>query len=512
MWAGNFDKPQIYWLDGPVGTGKSTIAKTIAGRLFADGRLGASFFCSRDFEDRRNLRLIFPTLAAQLARKYPKFRSIFTEIMRSNPHIIYQSLYRQMEMLIVRPLDKSDISTVIVIDALDECEDEGSTSAILFVLGRLVSKVPKVKFFLTGRPEPSISAGFRLPLPAKMADTFVLHKVEPDHADNDVRLFFKTSFLDLADRWQGLDNWPREEQLDRLCGRAAGSFIFAAAIVKFINDNPNKRDPRKRLDILLKSQRRVGHLEENSLESLYALILQEAFSDIRPEHDEKTRSVLGAIVLAANPISPSVIAALLGFNTEDILPFLASINPLLILQEDVSHPVRPFHESFLDFVTDPIRCANTRFHVSPPDHHLELLVGCLDIMNRTLKKNMCKLPEAAANLDISDLKERTEKYLDPALRYACTSWHTHLVGAVTIPARAPTITPTLRQFLGTKFLFWLEVLSVLGAVRTAVEALQVIVGWLGVRPVSVFDVLAQFAQTGFRSHQRSTSPTTVYVS
>ena len=63
LWIRDFDKPPVYWLNGLAGTGKSTIAQTIAERTFADGRLGASFFCSRDFEDRRNLQSIFPTLA-----------------------------------------------------------------------------------------------------------------------------------------------------------------------------------------------------------------------------------------------------------------------------------------------------------------------------------------------------------------------------------------------------------------------------------------------------------------
>jgi len=93
---------------------------------------------------------------------------------------------------------------------------------------------------------------------------------------------------------------------------------------------------------------------------------------------------------------------------------------------------------------------------------------------------MCDLPDAAANSDVSDLKERTEKCIDPALRYACLSWHVHLVDADTTPTRAPGITPTLRRFLEKKFLCWLEVLSVLGAVRNAVDALQVITDWLEV--------------------------------
>ena len=72
-WSRVFEKPPVYWLNGLAGTGKSTIAQTIAERLTADNQLGASFFCSRDFEDKSNLHSIFPTLAVQLARRYTKF-------------------------------------------------------------------------------------------------------------------------------------------------------------------------------------------------------------------------------------------------------------------------------------------------------------------------------------------------------------------------------------------------------------------------------------------------------
>jgi hypothetical protein len=473
----DFDKSPVYWLNGLAGTGKSTIAKTVAERLFTDGLLGASFFCSRDFKDRRNLQLIFPTLATQLARKYAEIRLILVPLIQSDPGIAYESLYNQMKKLITKPLNESDISTVIVIDALDECEDEEPASVILSILGRLVSEVPKVKFFLTGRPEPRISKGFRLPLLAKITDVFVLHQVEPNQVNSDIQLFFKNSFLELASHRCGLDSWPTEEQLDKLCVRAAGLFVYAAATVGFISHY--RRNPRKQLELLLCSQK-IGDHEGKTLDSLYTSILQEAFSDDKPEDDAKTRSVLGAIILAMNPLSPSSIATLLGSDPEDIPPLLSSVSSLLILPEDPNHPVRPFHKSFPDFITDPTRCTNQRFHISPPDHHAQLLICCLNLMNQTLEKNMCKLPDAVANLDVSDLKERSEKYISPALRYACVSGHMHFMGVHTILAQAPTIVPILHQFLEKKFLFWLEVLSIVDAARNAVDALQAAMDWLEV--------------------------------
>jgi len=472
FWARDFSRSPIYWLNGLAGTGKSTIAQTIAERIFADGQLGGSFFCSRDYEDRRNLQLIFPTLAVQLARKYPEFRSAFVPLVESNPGIAYESLYNQMDKLIVGPLVESAVSTVIVIDALDECKDEEPDSAILSVLGRFVSELPGVKFFVTGRPEPRIREGFRLPLLVEATDVFVLHNVEPSLVNNDIQLFLEQSFLDIAHR-RGLGSWPATEQLDILCQRSGGLFVYAMAIVKFIDHRNNP--PKERLNHLLQFPESTTYegrtkLKENStLDLLYMSILQEGFGDDDPENDPKIRSVLGAMVLAANPISPSTIEALLGLSTGSAFFQLSSAHSLLIL-EDSNHVVQPFHKSFPDFITDQSRCTNQRFCISPPDCHMELLIGCLKLMNNKLEKNMCQLPETVVNSEVDDLLDRRDKYIGHDLQYACQSWHKHFVNATHIPE----IISALAHFLEKKFLFWLEVLSVLGTARNAVDALELV--------------------------------------
>jgi len=109
-----------------------------------------------------------------------------------------------MEKLIVEPLRSADISTVIVIDALDECKNEEPSSAILSVLGRLVERIPRVKFFITGRPESRIRTGFRLPILVESTEVFVLHDVDPLLINNDIRLFLKYELSELAERrWLG---------------------------------------------------------------------------------------------------------------------------------------------------------------------------------------------------------------------------------------------------------------------------------------------------------------------
>jgi len=388
-----------------------------------------------------------------------------------------------MEKLIVRPLVKSNISTVIVIDALDECKDEEPASVILSVLGQFVSKIPKAKIFVTGRPEPRIRNGFRLPLLEKVTDVFILHEVKSIQVNSDIRLFLRHRFAELADHQRGLDGWPTKEQLDLLCERAAGLFVYAVATVRFIDHKNNS--PKRQLNRLLGSpessafEGMTKFTANATLDSLYTSILQEAFGDGYPQDDPKVRSVLGAVVLAANPLSPSAIATLLGFDIEEVSPVLSSAHSLLILHKDNNHPVRPFHKSFPDFIVDPARYANTRFRVYPPDQHTELLIGCLGVMNRSLERNMCKLPDGAINSEVDNLKERTKEYIHQALEYACRSWHKHLVD--TTSAHRLEITSALHRFLEGKFIFWLEVLSVLDAAREVVNALEAAARWLDVR-------------------------------
>ena len=479
-WSKDYNMSPVYWLNGLAGTGKSTIAQTIAERVFADGRLGTSFFCSRDFKDRRDLRYIFPTLAFQLAHKYPKFRSFLIPLLQSNPDIVHESLYNQMESLLVRPLSSSDISTVIIIDALDECLDRDPQSAILSVMGRLVEGIPDVKFLITGRPEPRIQSGFRLELLRPLTDVFVLHEVEPLIVDADIRLFLEHGLSELAKR-RGIeqDGWPTDQQIDLLCKRAGGLFVYAVATLGFLDHAFTP--PSKQLDIITKSPETTAHegnVEVRSsatLDSLYISSFQSAFDRMNANDNAKVRSVIGTVVLAMNPLPPSAIATLIELEKREVIDILRLIQSLLKLSEDPNSPTLPFHKSFPDFITDPLRCPDERFHISPRAGHLRLALNCLKLMNGSLEQNVLSLPDYALNSEIEDLQAGRVDRISVALEYACKSWHSHLIEA---RGDVTSIISTLRNFLQQGFLAWLEVLSVIGVARDAIIALENLVLWL----------------------------------
>ncbi|KAF9649797.1 hypothetical protein BDM02DRAFT_1756200 [Thelephora ganbajun] len=515
LWARDFKKPPVFWLNGLAGTGKSTIAQTVSEQVFANGLLGASFFCSRDFEDRSDLRLILPTLAFQLAHKYPTFRSVLVPLLRSNPDIVHESLMNQMGELIVKPLKLADVWTVIVIDALDECKDEEPQSAILSVLGRFVKQIPKAKFFITGRPEPRIKDGFRLPLLVDSTDVFVLHDVQPSLINSDIRVFLKHELSEVARR-RRVEGWPRDEHIDLLCSRAGGLFVYAVATVRFLDTS--SRLPKQQLDQVLNFPEHTVHEgktrfnSKTTLDSLYTSILKAAFSEEDPGVDLNVRSTISAVILLVNPLPPPAIAELIGLDPDEVSLFLTLLQSLLAFDEDSSQPVKPFHKSFPDFITDPSRYTDARFLISPKILHLELAMNCLRAVNDGLERNLLSLPDYALNSEVEGLETRIDDRISDALRYACRSWHSHLTKT---EGDVADVIFHLRVFLDEKFMAWLEVVSVLGEARGAIVGLYQLTAWLqevseNKELVDTARDYSQFVRTFFESI--SVSATHIYHS
>ena len=479
-WTRDFDKSPVYWLNGLAGTGKSSIAQTTAERLFADGQLGASFFCSRDSKDHSNLHLIFPTLSFQLAHRYPNFRSILVPLLQTDPDIGYESLHSQMERLIVIPLQEKGISTVIVIDALDECVDGESQSAILSVVGQFIKEIPKVKFFITGRPEPRIQFGFRLRLPQPLTETFVLHMVDHTIVDADIQWFLRTKLSELAEQFQ-LTGWPSDRHINLLCQRAAGLFVYAVATVKFLDHKIYSPEQQLNTIITLPDctsyEGKTQFKSNTTLDCLYTSILQMAldYGQEDPELDSKVRSTIGTVILVADPLPPSAVAELIGLEVKLVMRILTWVQSLLILNEDPNSLVKPFHKSFPDFIMDPLCCLNKRFYISPKTLHHELAMNCLRLMNGVLQPNFLSLPDYALNQEVKDLPDRVKAQISTALEYACKSWYNHLTK---IEEGIAQIVGILHIFLKGKFLPWLEVISVLGVTRDAVTGLEGLVLWL----------------------------------
>lgn len=140
-----------------AGTGKSTIARTVAAAFADQTHLRASFFISRGVGDLGHATNFVSTLAWQLASLSPIFKKHISQAITDRENVIRQGLRNQWKELILKPLsmvNRPNLTLTLVIDALDECEPEDDIKLILqlFVEVKDLATV-KLKIFLTSRPE-----------------------------------------------------------------------------------------------------------------------------------------------------------------------------------------------------------------------------------------------------------------------------------------------------------------------------------------------------------------------
>ena len=478
-WLKDEEDHRVFWLNGLAGTGKSTIAQTFAEISFADGKLGASFFCSRDFEDRNNLHAIFPTLAFQLAYRYPLFRKQLLRVLKANPDIGRESLCSQMEKVIVGPFKATRIPTLIVIDALDECKDEEPASAILSVLSRYVDEMPQVKFFITGRPEPRIRSGFRLKSLRPITEILRLHDVERSSVDRDIKLFFKIRLSEIAKTRSDSDfteDWPSSLNIDILCEKAAGLFVYASTVIKFITSKYHT--PTERLHLVISLPQSTTHEGKSGIDPLYTQVLEQAFFDVASDEKElysRFRSVVGMVLLVFNPLPMKALSTLL--RIPNISTTLYSLHSVLLFPTNEIDPVQVFHKSFPDFLTSPGRCKDERFFINPSVHHKEILLSCLNLMKEKLRKNICNLDNYTTLIEIGDISACQKEYIGGALEYACQFWTKHLMGVPSSGNGAEGVHEAINEFFTTQLLFWIEVLVIMGNLNVSVYAINDVRQW-----------------------------------
>ena len=136
-WAKDKNGKPIFWLSGMAGTGKSTIARTVAQSFAHQGQLGASIFFKKGEGERGNATRFFTTIARDLIDRVLGLISGITKALDADLAISQKALKDQFEKLILHPLSEIQwaplptLAHIVVIDALDECEREEDVRAIL---------------------------------------------------------------------------------------------------------------------------------------------------------------------------------------------------------------------------------------------------------------------------------------------------------------------------------------------------------------------------------------------
>jgi len=461
-WADGQDERCIFWLNGLAGTGKSTIARTVARRYFDNRRLGASFFFSRGGGDVGHAGKFCTTVAMQLAEHVPILRQHICDAITGNSNITSLSLDDQWRRLVLQPLSKLSgnscpSSYVVVIDALDECNNDNNIRAILHLLAEARSlRTVRLRVFLTSRPEIPVRYGFRQ-IPDAEHQDFILHKVLRTIVDHDIFIFLEYN-LRLIGQERSLDsNWPGEEIIRYLVQTASGLFIWAATTCRFVREG--KRFAIKRLDTILNGSRITVTEPEKHLDEIYTAVLKHSISaEYTDEEKEESysmlRQILGSIAVLFSPLSICSLSRLLCVTREDIDQTMEDLHSILDVPKDETHPLRLHHPSFRDFLLNNDRCKDRNFWVDKRQAHQSLAESCLRLMRTSLRQDICELDAPGVLIDEVD-SSRVEQYLPSEFQYACLYWVEHLKKS----GAQLHDNDQVHQFLQTHLLHWLEALS-----------------------------------------------------
>ncbi|KAJ1307041.1 hypothetical protein OPQ81_008020 [Rhizoctonia solani] len=442
-WSENPVSAKIYWMNGMAGTGKTTIAYSLCERLQAGKQLAASFFCTR------------------LKDKLPN-------------------------------------NLVIVVDALDECDDPDTVVLFLDMLFRSAMELP-IKFFVTSRPEPAIR-NIMMVENERSRSILYLHEVEQSLVQADVELYLREELGSIS---------PTDAYIQELAEHAGNLFIYAATAVRYIRPIGKAVNSKARLaKILAVSAESTKKL--SAIDALYSTILTAAADDqeLDPEEQANIRLVLWTAVCACEPILIHTLSVLSGLNNKD--DTMIALQPLrsILYVSDHSEIVTTLHASFPDYIFNQERSGP--FYCDKASHGQLISEQCFKIMRAQLRFNICSIPSSFFPDDeITDLGDRVSANVSEELFYACRFWADHL--SETSPLDALLL--LAHEFLSQQLLFWMEVLNLKKCIAIGVVSTAKLNTWFTQESVDAPTELLTLASDSYKFVARyAPSPISAYTS
>jgi hypothetical protein len=464
-WADGENSPSIFWLSGLAGTGKSTVARTLVAKYSKTSGIAASFFFSRyggEGGNLRHARRFVTSIAVQLANNVQPLKRTICDAITAHSDIAYRTLREQWRHLVVGPLSKlgggNRVSRyILVVDALDECEDENNIRTILQLLAEARSLATvQLRVFLTSRPEVPIRNGFT-EMPDAEHQDFVLHSISLAIVDHDIRTFLEHSLKLIARERSIASGWPGEQIVKRLVQNANGLFIWAATACRFIREG--KQFAAKRLDMILENSSTAISAPEKHLNEIYTTVLRHCISSNYSDEEAEElqcmlKNLLGSIVTLLSPLSTQFLSKLLGIPRYEVDQTLDELHAIVYIPKEPTLPLRIHHPSFRDFLLDERRCGDSDFWVDEKQVHRNLAAQCIQLMSNSLKQDVCGVDQPGTL--VTDIgTSNVEQHLPLEVQYACFYWIQHLKRS----GASLNDGDQVHQFLQEHLLHWLEALG-----------------------------------------------------
>lgn len=438
---------RIYYLCDQAGTGKSTIAHTIANTWEREGRLAARFFFSRGTARTSTGSDLCYYIALNLMERYTQLRrdlenTISSAISRDQPIPV------QWKIFVAGPLASIQTSNpnIIVVDALDECDSgrEDVLRCILSTFGHTSTVASSFRFFFTTRPNQDLHIlNNQVAVISTLQQTIEQQRqTEADIHHYILHQFSKLNTAGLAANAAG-----------RLAAHSRGLFIFASTACSMLK---RSIDPVATLNFILSDGEFTG------LDGIYRGILTRAIPN-EPGSHEAVQQILSVILATQETLSRETIEAL-SVNphaTRRTLEQLGSV----ISNGEKDELVYIIHPTFREFLLHASR--SKQFAVNIHVGHRILARRSLQLLHDHLQVDICHVFKPGLPFplrkDVDNLEGRLVEYTTPELRYAASYGMAHAIVALYLT----DVYKMVRQVFMTRLLAWIELVSILDNVPAA---------------------------------------------
>ncbi|KAK3375735.1 HET-R [Lasiosphaeria ovina] len=354
-------------------------------------------------------------------------------------------------------------ATYLVIDALDECVADLPNLLDLIVC----TSSERVKWLVSSRNRAAIERKLRSG--HGLTEFSLGSGTNAEHASLDMDGYIDSRLSDLASIWGGLPS--RDRVRDILRQKADGTILWASLVLQELS-----RDDVESWHVLP-----IVQEAPHGLDALYESMLHE-IKRYRWDAD-LCRCILATVMVTYRPLHLVEIGKLSGLP-EHIATSIANVRKVvtkcrsfLTIRDERIYLV---HQSAQDYLAKQASAQLFPRGVRIAHHHI--FTRSLELMSGTLRRDMYGL--GALGFPIDQVKVPDPDPL-ATVRYSCVYWVSHLSSSVSgTNANLDTFLQDdgavhTCTFLKTKYLYWLEALSLLRAMSEGVIAIRQLEGLLG---------------------------------
>ncbi|KAF7919155.1 uncharacterized protein EAE98_009475 [Botrytis deweyae] len=444
----------LLWIKGGAGKGKTMISIGLIERLSFpqdESTVVTYFFCQNADYELNTLQAIIKGLILQLVNQQKELIEYLRDHWDTRKERFNKEMtsWRTLWDIFYKMLYRCKCPKIyVIVDALDECQDDGMADLLKLVVRTGLDHPSKIKWLLTSRPLDSAEQE----LLVGREQVMISLELNSAHISQGVTTYIVNKVAEL-DRRNSYGSDLCQKIQNELTEKAEDTYLWVSLVCKRLESVHRENTLTTIQDL------------PPGLHLYYNRVLHE-LSKGQPAVVKGCMRLLRVMMLVYRPLNVVEVDSVLGLSKNDTARVLDRCASFLKVR---GTDIKFVHQSARDYLAG--ENGRSILDTSELYGHNDIAVSCLSYLSQNLKTNLVDLPRPD-----STRKSIEGNQLMASLDYAATFWAQHLEGA---REETPIQNSSIEQgvvgtFLRSMFLEWLECLSLLDKLSRATEALKML--------------------------------------